>query len=254
MARNCYERNSMSFETKLNRFIETFIYQDGYKDVINGLGNTLKIAILGLVIGIFIGTLIASIRVMPKYKMLPKVLDKICGFYVGFFRGTPIVVQLLLGYFVILPLIGLGRVSSENVCIVIFGLNSGAYVSEVMRGGLNSVDVGQMEAGRALGLSYPTTMIKFIVPQAIKNILPSLGNEFISLIKETSVISFVGAADLYVALTKIGQNNYELMVPYLFMAICYIVLIFIITQLIKILEKILSKSDRKKGGKAKNEK
>ncbi|MBQ4585738.1 MAG: amino acid ABC transporter permease [Clostridia bacterium] len=241
-----------NFGSKINRFIESFIYDDGYKEVIKGLGNTLKIAILGLLIGIVIGTIIASVRVMPKYKLLPRILDKICALYVGFFRGTPIVVQLLVGYFVILPLIGLGRISSENVCVVIFGLNSGAYVSEVMRGGINSVDVGQMEAGRALGLSYPTTMMKFVVPQAIKNILPSLGNEFISLIKETSVISFVGAADLYVALNKIGQNNYEPMVPFLFMAICYIILIFLITQLIRILEKVLSKSDRN-GGK-KNEK
>lgn len=238
-----------NFGSKIDRFIESFIYDDGYKEVIRGLGNTLKIAILGLLIGIVIGTIIASVRVMPKYKLLPRALDKICALYVGFFRGTPIVVQLLVGYFVILPLIGLGRISSENVCVVIFGLNSGAYVSEVMRGGINSVDIGQMEAGRALGLSYPTTMIKFVVPQAVKNILPSLGNEFISLIKETSVISFVGAADLYVALNKIGQNNYEPMVPFLFMAICYIILIFLITQLIKVLEKSLSKSDRNGGKK-----
>ncbi len=238
-----------NFGNKINRFIESFIYDDGYKEVIKGLGNTLKIAILGLLIGIVIGTLIASVRVMPKYKLIPRVLDKICALYVGFFRGTPIVVQLLVGYFVILPLIGLGRISSENVCVVIFGLNSGAYVSEVMRGGINSVDIGQMEAGRALGLSYPTTMMKFVVPQAIKNILPSLGNEFISLIKETSVISFVGAADLYVALNKIGQNNYEPMVPFLFMAICYIILIFLITQLIRVLERVLSKSDRNGGKK-----
>jgi len=242
----------MSFEVKFSRFIQTFIYDNGYKEVLKGLGNTLKIAILGLLIGIVIGTLIASVRVMPKYKVLPKILDKICSFYVGFFRGTPIVVQLLVGYFVVLPLIGLGRVSSENVCVIIFGLNSAAYVSEIMRGGINSVDIGQMEAGRALGLSYPVTMIKFIVPQAIKNILPTLGNEFISLIKETSVISFVGAIDLYVAFSKIGQNNYEFMVPYLIMALCYILLIFIISQLIRLLEHVLSKSDRRRGGKVKN--
>lgn len=234
-----------SFAVKIATFFDTFINDGGYKEVIKGLGNTFKISILGLIIGIILGTVIATIRVMPKYKIIPRVLDKICVLYVGFFRGTPIVVQLLVGYFVILPLIGLGRISSENVCVVIFGLNSAAYVSEVMRGGINSVDIGQLEAGRALGFSYGGTMLRFVVPQAIKNILPSLGNEFISLIKETSVISFVGAADLYVALTKIGQNNYEPMVPYLFMAICYIVIIFIITLIIKLIEKIFSKSDRK---------
>jgi polar amino acid transport system permease protein len=234
-----------AFINKIPRFIESFIYDGGYRAVIKGLGNTFKIAILGLIIGIVIGVIIAAVRVMPKYTLISKIFNGFCEFYVGFFRGTPIVVQLLVGYFVILPLVGLGRISSENVCVVIFGLNSGAYVSEIMRGGINSVDPGQMEAGRALGFSYPTTMIKFVVPQAIKNILPSLGNEFISLIKETSVISFVGAADLYVALNKIGQNNYEPMVPFIFMAICYIVIIFAITQLIKFIEKIFSKSDRK---------
>ncbi len=238
-----------SFGNKISKFIDSFIYDGGYKEVIEGLGNTLKIAILGLCIGVILGTVIATVRVMPKYKVFPRIADKICGLYVGFFRGTPIVVQLLVGYFVVLPLIGLGRISEENVCVVIFGLNSAAYVSEVMRGGLNSVDPGQLEAGRALGFSYASTMIRFVVPQAVKNILPSLGNEFISLIKETSVISFVGAMDLYVALTKIGQNNYEPMVPYLFMAICYIVMIFIITQLIRLLERSLSKSDRKGGAK-----
>lgn len=239
----------MNFANKINTFINAFIHKGGYTEVIKGLLNTFKISILGLLIGVLLGTLIAAVRVMPKYKTLPRVLDKICSFYVGFFRGTPIVVQLLLGYFVIMPLIGLGKVAPENVCIIIFGLNSSAYVSEIMRGGLNSVDIGQMEAGRALGLSYATTMIKFIVPQAIKNILPTLGNEFISLIKETSVISFVGAADLYVALNKIGQNEYEPMVPFLFMAVCYILIVFIISQLIRLLEKILSRSDRNGGAK-----
>lgn len=234
-----------SFVKKIPRFFESLITDGAYKDVIKGLGNTFKIAILGLIIGIIIGIVIATIRVMPKYTLISKILNGFCELYIGFFRGTPIVVQLLLGYFVILPLLGLGRVSESNVCVIIFGFNSGAYVSEIMRGGINSVDPGQLEAGRALGFSYPATMIKFVVPQAIKNILPSLGNELISLIKETSVISFVGAADLYVVLNKIGQNNYEPMVPFIFMAICYIGIIFIITQIIRLIEKLLSKSDRK---------
>ena len=235
-----------SFAKKISRFVEVVFYEGGYTDILKGLGNTFKIAIIGLIIGIIIGTVVAAIRVMPKYSLLPRVLDSVCGFYVGFFRGTPIVVQLLVGYFIIMPLLGLGRIlTPENYCVIIFGLNSGAYVSEVMRGGINSVDPGQMEAGRALGYGYARTMIKFVVPQAIKNILPSLGNEFISLIKETSVISFVGAADLYVASTKIGLNTYEIMVPFLFMAICYIVIIFLITRLIRLIEFIFSKSDRK---------
>jgi polar amino acid transport system permease protein len=131
-----------------------------------------------------------------------------------------------------------------NVCIMVFGLNSGAYVSEIMRGGILSVDPGQMEAGRAVGLSYSVTMLKIVVPQAVKNILPTLGNELIALVKETSVVSFVGAADLYVAFSYIGTNNYEFMVPYLAMALIYIVMVMIIAMLVRIMERSLRKSDR----------
>ena len=125
-----------------------------------------------------------------------------------------------------------------------YGLNSAAYVSEIMRSGIQSVDPGQMEGGRAVGMSYGTTMMKIIIPQAIKNILPTLGNEFISLIKETSVVSFVGATDLYVAFNYIGSNSYEFMVPYLVMAIIYILMVLIISFFIKIMERSLKKSDR----------
>jgi len=131
------------------------------------------------------------------------------------------------------------------VCVIVFGLNSGAYVSEIMRGGILSVDPGQMEAGRALGLNYRVTMLKIVVPQAVKNIVPTLGNEFITLIKETSVVSFVGAADLYVAFNYIGSNNYEFMVPYLIMALIYIALVAIAALIIRQLERSLRKSDRR---------
>ena len=233
-----------SFEKKLANFIRILIDEGGYVKVIEGLQNTCTIAVLGLIIGIVIGTLIATVRVIPKYKTLPKVLNSICTFYVGFFRGTPMVVQLLLSYYVLLPLIGV-HMSGVNVAIMVFGLNSGAYISEIMRGGILSVDGGQMEAGRAVGLSFGTTMMKIVIPQAVKNILPTLGNEFIALIKETSVVSFVGAADLYVAFNYIGSNSYEFMVPYLSMAIIYIALVMIITLLIKLMERSLRKSDRR---------
>ncbi len=233
-----------NFDKKLMKFWEIFYENDGYSKVLIGLKNTLVIAVVGLAIGIIIGTLIAIVKVLPKYKRLPKVLDSICNFYVGLFRGTPVVVQLLVAYYVILPLIGI-NMPALNVCVLVFGLNSGAYVSEIMRGGIMSVDPGQMEAGRALGLSYRVTMLKIVVPQAIKNILPTLGNEFIALIKETSVVSFVGAADLYVAFNYIGSNSYEFMVPYLVMAVIYIVLVIIIASLIKVMERRLRKSDRR---------
>lgn len=234
----------MNFEAKFNKFMEVLIDYKGYVKVIEGLENTLKIAILGLVIGIIIGTLIATVRVIPKYKTLPKVLNSICTFYVGFFRGTPMVVQLLLFYYVALPLMGI-NLPSVSVAIAVFGLNSGAYISEIMRSGIQSVDYGQTEGGRSVGLSFSTTMVKIVIPQAVKNILPTLGNEFIVLIKETSIVSFIGAADLYVAFNSIGTNSYEFMVPYLAMAAIYIVIVCVITVLIKLMERSLKKSDRR---------
>ena len=232
-----------SFPNKVNRFMEFFIEYDGYKEVLLGLKNTMTIAILGLVIGIVIGTLIAVVRVLPKYKTLPRVLNSFCSFYVGLFRGTPMVVQLLVFYYVMLPLLGL-KMTSVSVAICVFGLNSGAYISEIMRGGILSVDPGQMEGGRSVGLSYSATMMKIVIPQAIKNILPTMGNEFIALVKETSVVSFVGATDLYVAFNYIGSNSYEFMVPYLVMAMIYIVIVCIISLGIKLMERRLRKSDR----------
>lgn len=233
-----------NFGQKIDKFIEIFLQQNGYVKVVQGLQNTLLIAITGLIIGIVIGTLIATVRVLPKYKRLPKVLNAICSVYVSLFRGTPMVVQLLVFYYVLLPIIGV-HITGVQVAMVVFGLNSGAYISEIMRSGIQSVDSGQLEAGRAVGLSFSVTMVKIVIPQAVKNILPTLGNEFISLIKETSVVSFVGAADLYVAFSYIGSNSYEFMVPYLVMAMIYIVLVLIISLLIKLLERSLNRSDRR---------
>ena len=234
----------MNFEKKFEVFWKFFIDNGGYNVVLEGLRNTLIIAVLGLVIGIVIGTLIATVRVVPKTNGISKVLDALAKLYVSFFRGTPIVVQLLLFYYVLMPLLSV-NLKSVPVAVVVFGLNSGAYISEIMRAGILSVDSGQMEGGRAVGLSYSTTMIKIIIPQAVKNILPTLGNEFISLIKETSVVSFVGATDLYLAFQRIGSNTYDFMVPYLVMAIIYIVMVLVISTLIKIMERSLRKSDNR---------
>lgn len=233
-----------NFEQKWNQFVEIFVNQNGYQKVVEGLQNTLLIAIVGLIIGVLLGILIATVRVIPKYNRLPRVLNGICSVYVGLFRGTPMVVQLLVCYYVLLPIIGV-KMTGVQVSMLVFGLNSAAYISEMMRGGIMSVDGGQMEAGRAMGLSFATTMRKIVIPQAVKNILPTLGNEFISLIKETSVVSFVGANDLYVAFNYIGSNSYEFMVPYLVMAVIYIVLVMIISLGIKWMERSLRKSDRR---------
>lgn len=229
--------------TKIDLFLNVFIDKGGYIKVLEGLRNTLIIAVLGLLIGVIIGTLIATVRVVPKYKRLPRILNGFASFYVGFFRGTPMVVQLLLFYYVLLPILGV-RLSGVTVSIWVFGLNSGAYISEIMRGGIQSVDPGQMEAGRAVGLSFATTMRMIVIPQAVKNILPTMGNEFIALIKETSVVSFVGASDLYVAFNYIGSNTYEFMVPYIVMAVIYIVMVVMITILIRLMERRFARSDR----------
>ena len=205
-----------NFDKKVEIFIEQFIDNGGYNKVLEGLKNTLLIAVIGLLIGTVIGILIAAVRVMPKYKTLPRVLNGFCTFYVGFFRGTPIVVQLLLFYYVLLPLMGL-RVSAVMVSIIVFGLNSGAYISEMMRAGILSVDSGQMEGGRAMGLIFGATMKKIVSPQAIKNIPPTMGNEFIALIKETSVVSFITVADLKYLLTCLIRERVSIKnIVYLF--------------------------------------
>ncbi len=233
-----------SFDKKIDRFLEVLIEKNGYVTVIEGLQNTLMIAITGLIIGILIGTLIATVRVLPKYKLLPRILNAFCSFYVELFRGTPIVVQLLIFYYVLFPLMEI-RMDGVQVSMMVFGLNSGAYISEIMRSGIQSVDIGQMEGGRSVGLSFGTTMMQIVIPQAVKNILPTLGNEFIALIKETSVVSFVGAADLYKAFNVIGSNSYEFMVPYIVMALIYIVMVLIISLAIRLMERSLGKSDRR---------
>ena len=274
-----------NFSVKWDKFLINFIDKGGYKQVLDGLGNTVEVAILGLIIGMLIGTVIAVINVMPKYPVLPYklqnmcdrflekfpkkpalrivtlyyafyavmwvlqrmplILNKICTLYVALFRGTPVMVQLLLGYFVLFPMMGI-KITALNASIIIFGLNSGAYVSEIMRGGINSVDAGQLEAARAVGFSYSASMLKIVVPQAIKNILPTLGNEFIALIKETSIIGYAGALDLVYAFKQIGTSTYEYTVPYIVLSVIYIVLVVFITILLKIMERWLARSDRRR--------
>ncbi len=228
---------------KCDNFLRYFIYYGSYKEVLHGLLITVEIAVIGLIIGIAIGTIIAVVRVTPKYKKIVRFLDKIADLYVWFFRGTPIVVQLLIGYYILLPAFGIAA-NSTLTAIVIFGLNSGAYVSEIMRSGIQSVDVGQLEAGRALGLSYPQTMIKIIIPQAIKNILPTIGNEFIVLIKETSVLSFISVIDLKSAFDSISSSTYDVFIPYIALAFIYLIIVTLITVMIRLIEKRFKRSER----------
>jgi polar amino acid transport system permease protein len=183
------------------------------------------------------------------------VLKKVCDVYVAVFRGTPMVVQLLLMHFALFPALGLDISPVLDTleldidpaifeAVIIFGMNSGAYMAEVLRGGINAVDNGQMEAGRSLGFGFGQTMLRIVLPQAIKNILPTLGNEFIALIKETSVVSFIAVMDVTKALKSIAESTYEYFVPYIVLAIVYLVLVLLITWLIQIMEKRLAKNER----------
>ncbi len=232
-----------SFNKKWTVFVRYFVKNNGYKELLIGMKNTALIAVVGLAIGIVIGTLIAVIKVIPPYKKPTRYAQTVCNVYVAFFRGTPIVVQLLVGYYILLPLMGI-KLPSVWSCVLIFGLNSGAYISEIMRGGINSVDPGQMEAARAVGLPFPVAMLKIVVPQAIKNILPTLGNEFIALIKETAVVGYVGAMDITKYFQIQGDNSYDYMIPYLVMALFYIIVVAAIAALVKLMERRLAKNER----------
>lgn len=229
--------------SRWQKFVEFFYTYKGYVDVLDGLKHTLIIAVVGLLIGILIGVAIATVKIIPYKNLFQKILASIGDIYVWLFRGTPIVVQLLLIYYVALPLMGL-KVPAIIVAVITYGMNSGAYVSEIMRGGLNSVDGGQMEAGRALGLSYSKSMFKIVVPQAVKNILPTLGNEFIALLKETSVVSFIAVTDITKAFQSIAGGSYEYVIPYCVLALCYLALVSVVTILVKLMEKRFKKSDR----------
>lgn len=243
LAMNVYTR--FNFAKKWKIFYDYFVSNNGYKTLLTGIKNTALIAVGGLVIGSIIGTLISVIKVIPPYKKITRYGQTACNIYVAFFRGTPIVVQLLLGYYILLPLLGV-RLPEVTSCILIFGLNSGAYISEIMRGGINSVDPGQLEAARAVGLPFSTSMIKIVVPQAVKNILPTMGNEFITLIKETAIVGYVGAVDITKAFQDQGSNSYEYMIPYLVMALLYIVIVAAIASLVKLMERRLAKSERRR--------
>ena len=209
---------------------------------LSGLGNTLIIAVCATLIGVVIGALVAIVKVYNKQTGKLKLLSSICEIYTTIIRGTPIVVQLLITYNIIF----VWSTHAVAIGIMGFGINSGAYVAEIMRGGINSVDAGQLEAARAVGLSFPVSMVKIVVPQAIKNILPTMGNEFIALIKETAIVGYVGAMDITKVFQDQGSNSYEYMIPYLVMALIYIVLVAIIASLVKLMERSLAKNERKR--------
>ena len=228
------------FEEIAKSFERTFIRQGRYKLFVEGLGNTLLIALVATLIGILIGVVIAIIKVLHKQTGKIKLLNAFAEVYTTLFRGTPIVVQLLIIYNVVF--------SSSREAVLIgmlaFGLNSGAYVAEIIRAGILEVDVGQTEAGRSLGLSQTTTMFSIVLPQAFKNILPALGNEFIAVIKETSVIGYLGVMDLTRAAELVISQTLDVYFPYISIALVYLALVYGLSALLKLMERRLARSDR----------
>ena len=226
-----------------------FLYDDRYAYYIKGLGNTLLLTFLALLMGIVLGVIVAMVRstwdkngsaLQGPAKVLLSIANKICNIYLTVIRGTPVLVQLMIWYFVVFA-------SSRNgvmVAAFAFGINSGAYVAEIIRSGIMSVDPGQMEAGRSLGFNYVQTMRFIILPQAFKAVLPALANEFIVLLKETSVAAFVGVADLTYAGNVVGGVSYEYLFPLLLTAIIYLIMVMFFTSLVNKLERRLRSSER----------
>ena len=230
-------------------FILNFVKDDRWKLLLNGLGVTLKITLIAIVIGIIIGIVLATIRStydLTKNEMrgfkkgVMTFLNAIAKVYLTVIRGTPVVIQLLIIYFVIFA-------SSDNgvvIAALAFGINSGAYVAEIVRGGIMSIDKGQMEAGRSLGFNYIETMRYIIIPQAFKNVLPSLANEFIALLKETSVSGYVAVVDVTRAGNIIRGQTFSAFMPLIAVAIIYLVMVMVLTYFVGVLERRLRNSER----------
>lgn len=233
---------------------QTFIYKGNYIYFVKGVRITLLVTALALVLGVVLGVLVAVIRSahdqQPANKKNPVlgILDGICKFYLTVIRGTPMMVQLLIMWFVLWPVLfpGSTRGTDGNLirCAVLaFGINSGAYVAEIVRSGIMSIDKGQMEAGRSLGLNYINTMRFIIVPQAFKNVLPALGNELITLLKETSIVTVIGLKDLTKGAMIVQANTYQALVPFLGIAVIYLAMVMVLSWLLGKMERRLRKSD-----------
>ena len=222
-----------------NKLHETFIEGDRYKMLFEGFGNTILITIGALIIGVIIGAAIAVAKYYSEGNPKLKVVNAICDLYTTVIRGIPVTVLLLIFFYIIL-------VSAEGVTVAIiaFGINSGAYMAELVRSGINAVDKGQMEAARSLGMSKWQAMRTIILPQAIKNILPAIGNECIALLKETSVAGYVAVIDLTRAANLIRNNTFDAINPLILLALTYLVLVILMTKLLSILEKRLRKSEK----------
>lgn len=230
------------FQKFASSFYRNFIEKDRWMYFAKGLGTTLKITFFAVLIGILIGFLVAIVRSTYDKTGHMKILNFFCNLYLTVIRGTPVVVQLLIAYFVIFG--SIRGISKVLVAILAFGINSGAYVAEIIRSGIMSIDAGQSEAGRSLGFTYPQTMYYIILPQALKNVLPALANEFIVLLKETSVCGYIALVDLTKAGDIIRSQTFDAYLPLLAVAAVYLIMVLLFTRLTQILERRLRTSER----------
>ena len=221
----------------LNRLNSTFVVDGRWQWFVSGLGYTLLISLFSVLLGLVIGILMALMRLSKS-----KILRAVSGIYIDIIRGTPTMVQLLIIYFVIFANV---HIDKRVVGFIAFGINSGAYIAEIVRGGILSVNIGQTEAGRSLGMTHKQTMASIVMPQAMKNILPALGNEFVVLIKETAVIGMIANIDLVGAARKVQSLTYDYLIPLLSIAVIYYVVIKIISTLLSKVEKGMRKADKR---------
>ena len=221
----------------LNRLNSTFVVDGRWQWFVSGLGYTLLISLFSVLLGLVIGILMALMRLSKS-----KILRAVSGIYIDIIRGTPTMVQLLIIYFVIFANV---HIDKWVVGFIAFGINSGAYIAEIVRGGILSVNIGQTEAGRSLGMTHKQTMASIVMPQAMKNILPALGNEFVVLIKETAVIGMIANIDLVGAARKVQSLTYDYLIPLLSIAVIYYVVIKVISTLLSKVEKGMRKADKR---------
>ena len=224
----------------MDTFTRNFIDGGNWHYIAEGLLNTIKITFFAVLLGIVIGLIVGTIRSTYDKTHKLKALNFLCNIYLTVIRGTPVLVQLLIIYYVIFASV---RIDKVLVAVLAFGINSGAYVAEIFRSGILSIDNGQFEAGRSLGFNYPQTMWYIVMPQAFKNVLPALCNEFIALLKETSIAGYIGIQDLTKGGDIIRSRTYSAFMPLLAVAALYLIIVLIFTQLIKILERRLRQSE-----------
>lgn len=229
------------FADVIEMFQRAFIREDRWKLYLKGLGVTVEVAFFAAIIGLILGTIIALMRLSTRRDDKRTIKSRIAGAYIDIIRGTPSVVQLLIMWFIVLK----SCTNGVLVASLTFGLNSAAYVAEIVRAGILAVDKGQTEAGRSLGLSKTQTMIYIVIPQAIKNVLPPIGNEFIVLLKETAIVGYVSLTDLTRAANQISSRTYEAFMPLIGAAVIYFVIIKILSILLNKLERRLRRSDRR---------